>query len=512
MNWKSFLKFSWEKLLFYVKNDYFHKLPFIEKESIIREITYENYSRIRIFSFLLAIINTLVIFLVDIPDLQSGPQILHKYYELRLALDIFISTGSLMLGIIINALSPQEIEYVRNYHKILNIIYVSFILAISTMVSILGQMENAEIITSVYAILGTAILIRFRLTYGLFIYIGNLLCLISGLYLIQKNPVKLSADIVNGSIITVIGIFISRSLFYARVNDILKRKTIEKQTQELQHKAISLEALNRELHMKTIELEMERKSLKERNKIIENDLTMARKIQIRLVPREAPLPNIATYYRPMDKVGGDFYDFILIPSSKEIGIFISDVSGHGVPAAFISAMIKSTLLEAGTKIKNPADILSHLNEIFHTQIGENFITALYGIYNPVHRTFTYANAGHNLPYLINKESIETISSKNRSIPLGIINPEKLEKETNYSNLTIKLYPDSKLLIYTDGLTEAIGSSNPMEDFESTALLKVFRELKHLPAKSFVEELIKHLIKFKGSEPFEDDVCVICIDV
>ena len=100
-------------------------------------------------------------------------------------------------------------------------------------------------------------------------------------------------------------------------------------------------SLNLEIKVitRTIELEREKELLRSRNETIENELIIAKKIQKQIIPRTSPVDNIYAFYKPMDKVGGDFYDFIKYRESEKIGIFLSDVSGHGVPAAFITSMV-----------------------------------------------------------------------------------------------------------------------------------------------------------------------------
>ncbi|MEI7652004.1 MAG: DUF1501 domain-containing protein, partial [Verrucomicrobiota bacterium] len=95
----------------------------------------------------------------------------------------------------------------------------------------------------------------------------------------------------------------------------------------------------------------------------------------------------ATLDNRMEEVGGDFYDFINFRDSEKIGIFISDVSGHGVPAAFITSMIKTTILQSGERKENPAELLTYINDLLHNQTGGNFITTFYGIFNSLDNSF-----------------------------------------------------------------------------------------------------------------------------
>ena len=90
-------------------------------------------------------------------------------------------------------------------------------------------------------------------------------------------------------------------------------------------------------------LQAERNQLFDRNRLMKRELEMARRIQQALIPQETPNKNIFSLYRPMEEVGGDYFDFFRIGDEGKIGVFLSDVSGHGVPAAFITSMIKSSI-------------------------------------------------------------------------------------------------------------------------------------------------------------------------
>ena len=278
--------------------------------------------------------------------------------------------------------------------------------------------------------------------------------------------------------------------------------------------------LNLELYEKSQELGNEKDKLKIRNTIMENDLEMAWKIQMQFIPEKSPIPSIAFHYKPMDKVGGDFFDFITFKNNNWVGIFISDVSGHGVPAAFITSMIKSTLNQAAPYVSSPASILESLNNTMLNQAGGNFITAFYGIYKPETREFVYSNAGHNAPYLIQNNSIQLLEIKSKAVPLAVMSNKDLKDlDKKFINETLVLEKGSKLVLYTDGLTEAVNigdksnlPESELQDFESARLIESMTLYKNLPAADFIKDLYNILVVYRGSEDFEDDVCMICVDV
>lgn len=282
--------------------------------------------------------------------------------------------------------------------------------------------------------------------------------------------------------------------------------------------AYMINNLEQKVWERAAELQEERNKLKDRNRIIEQtlktmrtELEMAKQIQEQLIPQSCPSDQIFALYQPMTMVGGDFYDFIEFKDSNKIGIFLSDVSGHGVPAAFVTSMIKSFVLQAKMK-DNPAGLLSYLNNALINHTGKNFITAFYGIYDFKTRIFRYSSAGHNAPYIIEDDKLQQITSKKKSPPLVVLSNDELKTVgKEFTNSRKKIKPNSKLILYTDGLVEAVNIENPADDFEDSLLNEVLINAKDKDPEEFVNTVFQALIDFRGSNSFEDDVCLICLD-
>ncbi|OHD57094.1 MAG: hypothetical protein A2Y33_09215 [Spirochaetes bacterium GWF1_51_8] len=268
------------------------------------------------------------------------------------------------------------------------------------------------------------------------------------------------------------------------------------------------------------ELENERNDLLHRNKIIDNELEMAKKIQLNMIPRHSPRPGIAYFYLPMEQLGGDFFDFIQIGPDR-IGVFISDVSGHGVPAAFVTSMIKSFILQT-TLHDDPAQMLQQLNQSLFNQTAGLFITAFYGIIDFSGLTLRFANAGHNMPFFLRKEKGEVtltqIPSYHNGMPIGVFSTQEMaDIKREFENQQIALAKDDKLIFYTDGLTEAINIMSPDSaeqkiDYENTRLTETLISGWGLDSNAFLEKIFADLVEFRGSENFDDDICIICIHV
>lgn len=264
---------------------------------------------------------------------------------------------------------------------------------------------------------------------------------------------------------------------------------------------------------RTIELRYEKAKLEHQNQIMLEELNIARRIQIQMIPKSCPLPNIAGFYKPMNRVGGDFYDFIKFHNNKKIGIFLSDVSGHGVPAAFITSMIKSAILQTDNIKDDPSEFMRHLNEFLMDNTAGNFVTAFYGIFDPDRNSLVYCIAGHNSPYILTRENLSFLNSEKRGIPLGVLDEKSLQKyQKTYRNESILLEKGTKLIFYTDGLTEAANINDPDHDFEHSKLKDVLKYIMPQTPKRFIKLLYKALVEFKGSDNFDDDICFICLEI
>lgn len=367
--------------------------------------------------------------------------------------------------------------------------------------------------------------------YSSYLMVYNIIT-IAGCFYILYMLIKSVADRQEGAQIALLGFLL---LFAAVINDILSVNDIIHSIQLssvgvfifiLSQSLISsmkfanayrrVEDLSHNLEIKvrtrTAELEHEKELLRIRNSTIENELTITKKIQKQIIPRHSPVESIYAFYKPMDKVGGDFYDFLKYRDSEKIGIFLSDVSGHGVPAAFITSMVKTSILQAGTDREDPACLLTNLNELLLNQTGGHFVTAFYGIYTPSTRDFVFSNSGHNPPYIVSQGCVNTIEG-NKSIPLAIMNNASLASGNKpRSNSSLTMEKGSKILFYTDGLTEAVSKDGSGLFFEDILEDELLVKYASLPPVEFIYSIYKELVNFHGSESFEDDVCMICMDI
>lgn len=196
----------------------------------------------------------------------------------------------------------------------------------------------------------------------------------------------------------------------------------------------------------TKEKEMEREIIKQNLKL-QHDLEMAKKLQMQLLPRDVKLPclDFAYSYQPCDDLSGDMVNIFQVDKER-IGIYIADVSGHGVSASMLTIFIISTL---NKKNHSPSRALYRLFKQYNSGDfdKDSYITVFYGIYNIRTRTFTYSNAGHNCaPIIIGQNSVKKLYMPGIPISNWVDNPK-------YYDSTIQLNEGDKLFLYTDGVTD-----------------------------------------------------------
>lgn len=188
----------------------------------------------------------------------------------------------------------------------------------------------------------------------------------------------------------------------------------------------------------------------ERNKRMRRDLGFARRIQEKILPEKGQIYNLSIdyIYSPSEMLSGDMFDIFTI-DSEHIGMYISDVSGHGVAASMTTMFIRQTMRSIRDDILNPAEALTELHRRFKDLNLEvdKYFTIFYAVFNKSTHEFRYANAGHNcVPLKYNDNSIQTLKVKGYPIVL-------LFDDIQYEEKVIKLEKRDKLLLYTDGITE-----------------------------------------------------------
>jgi phosphoserine phosphatase RsbU/P len=187
---------------------------------------------------------------------------------------------------------------------------------------------------------------------------------------------------------------------------------------------------------------------------VQQELSTARRIQSSIIPRSPPALkgiHVATRYQPMTAVAGDFYDF-LTPSDHLLTILVADVSGHGVPAALVACMLKVCFAAQKDNAADPAAILSGLSVMLRDSLGGQYVTAACAAIDRKANTVTYAGAGHPPTLLARGETGELVLLAENGLFIGPF------PHAAYANMSVPFHIGDRLLLYTDGITEANDST------------------------------------------------------
>jgi serine phosphatase RsbU (regulator of sigma subunit) len=236
---------------------------------------------------------------------------------------------------------------------------------------------------------------------------------------------------------------------------------------------------------------------------IEQELKVARRIQQASLPREVPELEgwqISPLYRPAREVGGDFYDFHLLPEGR-LGVVVGDATGKGVPAALVMSTTCGMLRAVSQALdSSPGEMLRRVNEALVPSIPDNmFVTCFYAILEPESGHLVYANAGHDPPYLQRRGEAEELRA--RGMPLGLL------PGMGYEEKEIVLDAGESALFYSDGLVEAHGPQGEMFGFPRLRALVA----EHGEERSLGDFLLEELYSFVGeSWEQEDDITLLTL--
>jgi steroid delta-isomerase-like uncharacterized protein len=237
----------------------------------------------------------------------------------------------------------------------------------------------------------------------------------------------------------------------------------------------------------------------------EQELRLARSIQRASLPEEVPSLEgwqINPYYQPAREVGGDFYDFHPL-SEGRLGVVVGDATGKGVPAALVMSTTCGMLQLAAQALDSasPSEVLAQVNETLFARIPSNmFVTCFYAILDPNSGSLTYANAGHDLPYL-RRSGGECEELRARGMPLGLM------PAMSYEEKEIVLDAGEAALFYSDGLVEAHDPEGEMFGFPRLRALIA----EHAEERSLEDFLLGDLYSFVGeSWEQEDDITLLTL--
>lgn len=244
---------------------------------------------------------------------------------------------------------------------------------------------------------------------------------------------------------------------------------------------------------------------------LQKEMEVAKQIQHSLLPRNKPNVSgydIAPLYQAAAEVGGDYYDFVQVDDDT-IGVVVADVSGKGVPGSLVMTMIRTALRMEARGNKNASDVMAKMNAFVTDDMKKGmFVTMFYVILDSQNRIISYASAGHNPMILYRHETHETFFLNPKGFPVGISLPDEELFRRSISLEKIKLKKDDMLLIYTDGVTEAMNDRR--EQYGEERLLSVIREYGDLSPDDFIARLEADIKKFTAGYPQNDDITVVAV--
>jgi len=237
----------------------------------------------------------------------------------------------------------------------------------------------------------------------------------------------------------------------------------------------------------------------------EQALEEARQIQQGLLPTEIPqIPGyeISGAWKPARLVGGDYFD-VLDFGQDRMGLCIADVAGKGMPAALLMSNLQAAIRSLATESERPEELCARLNQLVCSNTApDKFITLFYGLVDAPNRKLVYSNAGHNSPILLRRDGSSSRLPEGGAA-LGIF------PEWRYEAGEVQLYAGDRLVLFTDGVTEAMTSQG--EEFGEERLLALMTAGPELGAAELQQKILQAVTEFSAGD-LQDDATLIVVAV
>lgn len=238
---------------------------------------------------------------------------------------------------------------------------------------------------------------------------------------------------------------------------------------------------------------------------LEDELGVAHEIQNSLLPERAPQLagwDLAAVYLAAQQIGGDFFDFLWPPGPEEtLGLVIADVMGKGVPAALFMALCRTMIRSTALSGRTPAQALIRAHElILKDSTTDRFLSAFYGVLGPETGLFTFSNAGHNPPLLLRHADRAVVELSAQGMILGAV------EEFALAERTVRIEPGDALLLYTDGITEAMDESG--EPFGSARLAACLEQARGKSAIAVQDQILAAVRAHQQGGQQSDDITMV----
>jgi serine phosphatase RsbU (regulator of sigma subunit)/anti-sigma regulatory factor (Ser/Thr protein kinase) len=244
---------------------------------------------------------------------------------------------------------------------------------------------------------------------------------------------------------------------------------------------------------------------------LQKELQVAQEIQQMLLPSDFPHVkgyDLASFYEAAKEVGGDLFDFVEVDKDT-IGICVADVAGKGVPGSLIMTMIRTALRLEARGNKNPAEVLSRVNRFVTDDMKRGmFVTMFYMVLDSRKRIIHYASAGHNPMILYRGNTKQTYFLNPSGFPVGIQLPDITLFEQKIEQDSIRLREDDLLVLYTDGITEAM---NPKRElYREERFLDAVRKNARFDVTDFINSVKDDIKNHTQNYPQNDDITFVAV--
>lgn len=241
-----------------------------------------------------------------------------------------------------------------------------------------------------------------------------------------------------------------------------------------------------------------------RERAIERDLALAHEVQQGFLPAMGPTIDgyeFFEYYEPAHKLGGDYYDYVKLPDDR-LAVVVADVSGKGIAASLLMARLSAETRYCLVSERSPAAAVSRLNRVFCDRSWEGrFVTFVLSVLDPVRHQVTVVNAGHLPPLLRQHDgTVLAVAEEETKYPLGV------DGNVDYTPITLPIAPGDSMVLYTDGITEAM---NSREELYGRARLSTKVSHRAASVRALGVNILEHVKEFVGKRAQSDDMCLTC---
>ncbi|MEX2015980.1 MAG: SpoIIE family protein phosphatase [Candidatus Hydrogenedentales bacterium] len=242
--------------------------------------------------------------------------------------------------------------------------------------------------------------------------------------------------------------------------------------------------------------------------LLQHELDSANRIQQSLLPQVfPPFPDrnefdIRARMLPAHNVGGDLYDFFLI-DDKQLGFVIGDVCGKGMPAALYMAVVRTLVKAYGLSGLPPGECVKRVNVLLQSENESNlFVTLFYGVLHTTTGEVYYSNAGHDAPYHLRPDGSLTELERTGDLVAGV------REKQEYHTYAVQLQPQDTLVLYTDGVTEAMNAQQKM--YGSQRFEIALKRAAAQPLMTLVNGIYADVAEYVGNAPQHDDITVLAL--